>query len=256
MAKFTEEELEQLNTVLPHYNRSMCKKALELVRDHMAYVTKEQFHDYQKAYLELLKVDASNFDIETITVQAEVAQPLSKFFATQGAPEAFCDSFLNIVPEDALLRTIDFENCELKDLKAFFAAGIFTSLICLSGKEKFLGGEDVSEAQKLETLDFYAEQVRTLYEMLLYLDSELHVINSNAARQKGTESKNQRFSSLHMEYFEYYEANRERWPSNDECARQFYKALPDEKKVYASTEHARRQLTEAHRKYKKSSTST
>lgn len=256
MAKFTEEELKELGIFVPTHAQLLCKRAIKLCLSAIKPVSNEEVREHLGSHINLLLTDTTNIDLLKLSTMSEVIQPLSKVFEDPSGPDAFEELFNNTLPMNVQNKLEKFEDLGHEGIKVVMATGLLALIIHFNAKEKHLISNPLSETERIKTFDVLSEHIRISYEMLLYFDSEFGSIQSKLSRQKGVEQRNRKYNEIHQAYFSYYDANRQRLPSDAECARKFYKSLAEDKKVYRSEAHAVRQLTDKHRKYRKNTTST
>ena len=253
MINHTEPGGDQLDIILPSYSRGLCEKALELARKNLENCSKEDFFKYTNAFITLFTSDISTEKVDSNQIREMVSkvQPMSQLFRDQKNTEEYLQTVDALLPENHPLQTLALDPEDNEAPKVFFASVIFSLIIALSAQEKMLTKKATPVEERLKVLDSISENIRLMYEQLLYFDSELEVIQNRQAKRTGATKTNSKHIDLHNQFFSFYKKNKAHW-SKRESARRFYSNLTDqEKRLYTSCDHAVRQLTDALRKHLK-----
>lgn len=249
MASFIKKELEELDAALPNYSRSLCKNALDLAKQHLGDLTKEQFMSHSMAFSDLVKIEASISQETRDWTMSVPIQPVSQLLKKPAEVEEFMGFLEETIPDDHHVRKLNADETSENSVKGFFAVAVISLTQMMAALEKKLRIEKVSEAEYMQSMDDLSEELRAYYELLLYCDSEIENINNWKSKRAAANKSNAGHTELHKQFFDYYAENGEKW-SRAECARRFYRSLEeDHKRRYTSERHAERQLTEALRKH-------
>ncbi len=238
----------------PVYARSLCEKSFKLIQPIMNGSTKEEFLPLLHRTAELFNTDFDKEDLSKITEMSNQIQPLSKLYGSPEKADAYDKALIELAPSGSIMERMLTEDDASVDPKNFLAAAIFSLVIMLAAVEKRMStqGEPLDFESGALTLEPIAESLRQYYSMLLYLDSELENIKTKLTRVNAAQKKNRPHKEMHGTFFKFYEDNKSQW-SKSECARRFYRSLPnDEQRLYTTIEHAKRQLTDALRLHLKS----
>lgn len=240
-----------LSIVLPAYSRSLCEKALALARKHLEHCSKENFFTYTNAFLELLalEIPSDSTDSEKIREMASQVQPMSQLFRDQKNAEEYLQTVETLLPQNHPLKELNLDPGDSNAPKAVYASAIIALVIALSAQEKMLTNKAAPLEERLKALDSTSEYIRLMYEQLVYFDSELELIQNRQAKRSAAAKSNSKHTDLHSRFFSFYKETHEQW-SRREAARRFYSNLSDqEQRLYTSSDHAVRQLTDALRKH-------
>ncbi|WP_036858366.1 hypothetical protein [Porticoccus hydrocarbonoclasticus] len=242
---------DQLDIILPSYSRGLCEKALELARKNLENCSKEDFFKYTNAFITLLASDIPTETVNSDQIREMVSkvQPMSQLFRDQKNTEEYLQTVDALLPQNHPLQTLALDLEDNEAPKAVFASAIFSLIIALSAQEKMLTKKATPVEERLKVLDAISENIRLMYEQLLYFDSELEVIQNRQEKRTAAAKAHSKHTDLHNQFFSFHKKNKDQW-SKRESARRFYSSLTDqEKRLYTSSDHAVRQLTDALRRH-------